>query len=104
MLKFAPKNNNQIIIAVSKEKKIHAYKSTLPFIGYKGSDIPASVWKYFTNFHIYYKTHSSLSRSRKTCALTGRSRAVYRNFQLSRIKIRETAGVGVFTGISKSSW
>jgi len=103
MLKFAPKNAKQIKLARFKEQQIYLYKMLLPFVGYKGSTIPSSVWKYFFNFHIYYKTHASFSRSRKTCSLTGRSRSIYRFFQLSRIKIRETASSGLFVGVSKSS-
>lgn len=38
------------------------------------------------------------------CHLTGRSRAVYQKFGLSRIKFRELAHKGLLPGVSKASW
>jgi small subunit ribosomal protein S14 len=43
-------------------------------------------------------------RQRKRCAITGRSRGVYRKFGLSRVKIREVANRGEIPGLSKASW
>jgi small subunit ribosomal protein S14 len=47
---------------------------------------------------------ASKSRQRKRCAITGRSRGVYRKFGLSRVKIREVASRGEIPGLSKASW
>lgn len=47
---------------------------------------------------------ASASRGRKRCAITGRSRGVYRKFGLARVKIRETANRGEIPGLSKASW
>jgi small subunit ribosomal protein S14 len=47
---------------------------------------------------------ASPSRQRKRCAITGRSRGVYRKFGLSRVKIREVAARGEIPGLAKSSW
>ena len=47
---------------------------------------------------------SSPSRQRKRCAITGRSRGVYRKFGLSRVKIREVANRGEIPGLAKASW
>jgi small subunit ribosomal protein S14 len=47
---------------------------------------------------------ASPSRQRKRCAITGRSRGVYRKFGLSRVKIREVAFRGEIPGLSKASW
>ena len=47
---------------------------------------------------------ASPSRQRKRCAITGRSRGVYRKFGLSRVKIREVAVRGEIPGLSKASW
>ena len=47
---------------------------------------------------------ASPTRVRSLCALTGRSRGVYRKFQLSRIKLRELALEGKVPGMRKSSW
>jgi small subunit ribosomal protein S14 len=44
------------------------------------------------------------TRIRSRCALTGRSRAVYRKFNLSRNKLRELASRGELPGVTKSSW
>ena len=47
---------------------------------------------------------SSPSRQRNRCAITGRSRGVYRKFGLSRVKIREITNRGEIPGLSKASW
>jgi ribosomal protein S14 len=47
--------------------------------------------------------YSSFTRTRTICILTGRSRSVYRFFRLSRMKIREYANAGYFTGVTKAS-
>jgi small subunit ribosomal protein S14 len=44
----------------------------------------------------------SLPRDR--CAITGRSRGVYRKFGLARSKIREVAARGEIPGLAKASW
>ena len=43
-------------------------------------------------------------RIRNRCALTGRSRGVYREFRLSRIAFRELALAGQLPGVTKASW
>jgi small subunit ribosomal protein S14 len=47
---------------------------------------------------------ASPTRGRKRCAITGRSRGVYRKFGLARVKIREGAARGEIPGLSKASW
>ncbi|MGH8144190.1 MAG: 30S ribosomal protein S14 [Steroidobacteraceae bacterium] len=47
---------------------------------------------------------ASASRQRNRCAITGRSRGVYRKFGLSRCKIREVAMRGEIPGLGKASW
>ena len=44
------------------------------------------------------------TRVRNRCELTGRSRAYYRKFRLSRIMLRELANKGLIPGVVKSSW
>ena len=44
------------------------------------------------------------NRVRNRCELTGRPRAVYRDFKLCRIKFRELALQGLIPGITKASW
>jgi small subunit ribosomal protein S14 len=48
--------------------------------------------------------NSAPSRIRNRCELTGRPRAVYRKFKLSRIALRELASAGQIPGMVKSSW
>jgi len=47
---------------------------------------------------------ASPTRGRNRCAITGRSRGVYRKFGLARVKIREVANRGEIPGLSKASW
>ncbi len=47
---------------------------------------------------------TSRVRVRNRCALTGRSRGYYRDFNLSRIKLRELAHQGMIPGVTKASW
>ena len=44
------------------------------------------------------------TRVRNRCELTGRSRAYYRKFRLSRIMLRDLANKGLIPGVVKSSW
>lgn len=48
--------------------------------------------------------NSSKVRIRNRCALSGRSRAYYRKFKLSRIALRDLASTGQIPGMVKSSW
>lgn len=48
--------------------------------------------------------NSSAVRVRLRCELTGRPRANYRKFKLSRIALRELASTGQIPGMVKSSW
>jgi len=47
---------------------------------------------------------ASPSRHRNRCAITGRSRGVYRKFGLSRVKLREAFNRGDIPGLTKASW
>jgi small subunit ribosomal protein S14 len=44
------------------------------------------------------------TRVRNRCELTGRSRAYYRKFRLSRIMLRELANKGLIPGVVNSIW
>ena len=48
--------------------------------------------------------NSSPVRLRTRCMVTGRPRAVYRKFMLSRIAFREMAHKGYLPGVHKASW
>lgn len=47
---------------------------------------------------------ASPTRLHNFCALTGRSRAVYKKFKVSRIVLRELALAGKIPGMRKASW
>lgn len=48
--------------------------------------------------------NASKVRIRNRCLLTGRPRAYYRKFGLSRIALRDLASEGQVPGVVKSSW
>jgi small subunit ribosomal protein S14 len=48
--------------------------------------------------------NSAPSRHRNRCWVTGRSRAFYKDFGLSRHVLREMAHEGLIPGLKKSSW
>ena len=48
--------------------------------------------------------NSSRTRLTNRCSLTGRARAYYRRFGVSRIMLRELALLGQIPGVRKASW
>lgn len=48
--------------------------------------------------------NSAPTRLHRRCVLTGRPKAVYRHFGLSRHVIRELAHQGLLPGVRKASW
>ena len=48
--------------------------------------------------------NSATVRVRNRCNVTGRPRAYYRKFGVSRIALRELGSLGLIPGIVKSSW
>lgn len=48
--------------------------------------------------------NSAKVRIRNRCELSGRPRAFYRKFKLSRIALRSMASAGQIPGVIKSSW
>ena len=64
---------------------------------------------YKEKFDIYKKLeklprNSASCRARNRCWATGRSRAFYRDFGVSRHVLREMAHEGLIPGLAKSSW
>jgi len=47
---------------------------------------------------------SSATRYRNRCGVTGRPRAYFRKFAMSRIAVRELAHQGELPGVRKASW
>jgi ribosomal protein S14 len=52
---------------------------------------------------IYLPRDSSVTRIRNRCTLTGRSRSIYMQFGLSRLRFRKLAREGKLNGIQKGS-
>ena len=48
--------------------------------------------------------NSAITRVRNRCEITGRPRAFYRKFKMSRIAMRELGSKGLIPGLVKSSW
>ena len=48
--------------------------------------------------------NSAPTRVRNRCEVTGRPRAFYRKFKMSRIALRELGSKGQIPGLVKSSW
>ena len=48
--------------------------------------------------------NSNATRIRNRCAVSGRPRAYYRKFGISRIALRELGHEGQIPGLTKSSW
>lgn len=48
--------------------------------------------------------NSSKTRLRNRCEVSGRPRAVYRRFRMSRIALRELGSSGRVPGVVKASW
>ena len=48
--------------------------------------------------------NSAKIRVRNRCEITGRPRAFYRKFKMSRIAMRELGSKGLIPGLVKSSW
>ena len=48
--------------------------------------------------------NSSPTRIKNRCSITGRARAYYRKFGVSRIQLRELVSYGKIPGVIKASW
>ncbi len=48
--------------------------------------------------------NSNPTRIRNRCEISGRPRAFYRKFKMSRIALRDLASAGHIPGVVKSSW
>jgi small subunit ribosomal protein S14 len=48
--------------------------------------------------------NSAETRIRNRCSITGRPRAYYRKFRMSRIALRQLGSQGLIPGLVKASW
>ena len=98
MLKITSKNEKLRQQIIKKEITQVLRNILLPFVYRK-----LHVKRYVLNVQQKLLFASTLTKTRTICLLTGRSRSVYRSFRLSRLKIREYAASGYFTGLAKAS-
>jgi ribosomal protein S14 len=100
-----------------RRKLIHKDKNTR--LSLHKTEIKRLSYKYVSQSDLFTKRSRSLAFKRLTglakgnnkvsrvlnyCVVSGRSRAVYKDFRLSRIKFRELALYGKLYGVAKSSW
>lgn len=101
MLKFSAKENKLRQKLYKNEIQNQVFKTVKSMlVKFKSKKLR----NYLQNLTNKSSKYSSFTRTRTICILTGRSRSVYRFFRLSRIKIREYANAGYFTGVTKASW
>jgi small subunit ribosomal protein S14 len=50
------------------------------------------------------RKNAKITKVSNYCVISGRSKSVYKDFRLSRIKFRELARSGQLYGVTKSSW
>jgi ribosomal protein S14 len=101
MLKFNVKENKIRQNLYKNEMQNQIFKTIKPMIvKFKSKKLR----NYLQNLTNKSSKYSSFTRTRTICILTGRTRSVYRFFRLSRLKIREYANAGYFTGVTKASW
>jgi ribosomal protein S14 len=100
MLKINKKNE---ILRSSLHKRIYSkfLLKIIPLFFYKNGN--KQFCKYIRNLYPQNFVQNNCTKIRSICILTGRSRSVYRAFKLSRLKLREYASQGYFTGIAKAS-
>lgn len=101
MLKFSAKENKLRQKLYQNEMQNQVFKTIKPMLVKFRSK---KLRNYLQNLTNKSSKYSSFTRTRTICILTGRSRSVYRFFRLSRMKIREYANAGYFTGVTKASW
>lgn len=71
---------------------------------HKNTNLPIQVRQDAYKQLITLPRNSSFVKVRNRCVLTGRSRAVYRKFKISRLMFRQLSLQGNIPGIKKASW
>lgn len=100
MLRINKKNEN-LRLTLHKRIYLKCVLKILPFFLYKRINSPLA--KYIQHLQPQLFVQTNHTKVRSICILTGRSRSVYRSFKMSRLKLREYAHQGYFTGIAKAS-
>ena len=102
------------LIKQDKYKRILAFKHAIPQLVHKvvchdrsqNSSTSLDWHKYKTHARVLHHSSKNAAHTRikNRCIISGRSKGVYRFCKLSRIRIRELAGKGLLTGVTKASW
>ncbi|XP_044492199.1 ribosomal protein S14, mitochondrial-like [Mangifera indica] len=71
---------------------------------HRDTDLPSEIREKFLCKLSQLPRNSSFTRVRNRCIFTGRPRAVYEKFRMSRIVFRSLASQGLLNGIKKASW
>jgi ribosomal protein S14 len=100
MLKISSKNEKLRQQIVQKEMTQILYQIVSRLL-FRSKTYHISRYILDVQHHVLFA--SAFTKMRSVCILTGRSRSVYKSFRLSRIKLREYANIGYFTGLSKAS-
>lgn len=87
-----------------KYSKIDHFRASLKYI------IMSDLYSYKTRkvankklIHLC-RGNAKITKINNYCIISGRSKSVYKDFRLSRIKFRELARSGQLYGVTKSSW
>ncbi|KAH9602526.1 hypothetical protein KSS87_002088 [Heliosperma pusillum] len=86
-------------LAAKHELKRKLYKAM-----WRDSDLPSNMREKARYKLSKLPRNSAFNRLRNRCIFTGRPRAVYEKFRMSRIVFRELASKGELLGVKKASW
>jgi len=87
-----------------KYAKIDPFRSSLKYI------VMSDLYSYKTRREAnrrlvrLCRKNAKITKVSNYCVISGRSKSVYKDFRLSRIKFRELARSGQLYGVTKSSW
>ncbi|KAH7521440.1 hypothetical protein FEM48_Zijuj07G0033400 [Ziziphus jujuba var. spinosa] len=93
------RDHHRRVLAARFELQRKLYKSM-----YKDSSLPGELREESRFKLSKLPRNSSFTRVRNRCIFTGRGRAVYEVFRMSRIVFRELASKGMLMGVKKASW
>jgi len=98
--------NRKIFKNILNRKQIKKNENKRLFLKYVylHSQIECKALKVKVQFlYLVKNLESVLSKSQTICLFSGRTRGVYKQFKISRIKFREFASYGKISGVVKSS-
>ena len=99
MKNIVKRDQNRRTLVLKNQLKRIQYKSII-----KNFSIPGNGKDEYVSKLNKIPRNSSKVRIKNRCIKTGRGKAVYRLFRLSRICFRELAAQGLIIGVSKKSW